>query len=84
MSVPLANQDRHRSLADLEAAIAEAERSAARYRDELDRLPSAEAAKRRTEAMLRLAEERVARLRAGRDVLAHGDLGASGDDQVEE
>ena len=83
MSAPLADQDRHRSLADLEAAIAKAEGTCAKYRADLEACVASGRDTRHPAAMLRLAEDRAAQLRAGRDVLAHGDLGAAGDDQGE-
>jgi hypothetical protein len=60
-------------LAELEAQIAQAERTCARYRTEHEQRVRAGRDQRRPAAMLAIAEERVRHLRASREVLIAGE-----------
>jgi hypothetical protein len=63
---------RHNAIAELGAQIARAEEIRSRYVQDLKALPSA----RRTRVLLRIAEERVARLRRSREALLSSRAGA--------
>jgi hypothetical protein len=69
--VALAPQPRRRALADLDAQIARAEEIRSRYAEDLTTLPGA----RRTQVLLRQAEERLRLLRRSREELLAGDGG---------
>jgi hypothetical protein len=62
---------RNNAIAPLDAQIARAEEIRSRYVQDLKALPGA----RRTQALLRISEQRVGRLRRSREVLLAGDEG---------
>jgi hypothetical protein len=67
----LAAQPRPRALVDLEQAIAGAEANRDRHRQAADGLTGAD--RRRAEAYLRIAEDRLAQLYRSREVLVSGE-----------
>ncbi len=69
--MPASFHPRRHAIAALDAQIARAEVIRSRYVQDLEALPGA----RRTWALLRIAEERVDRLRRSREVLLSGDEG---------
>ena len=69
MPAPL--HPRRDAIAALDAQIARAEEIRSRYVQDLKALPGA----RRTQALLRISEQRVDRLRRSREVLLTGDEG---------
>ena len=69
--MPASLHPRRNAIAALDAQIARAEEIRSRYVQDLKALPGA----RRTWALLRIAEQRVDRLRRSREVLLSGDEG---------
>jgi hypothetical protein len=70
--MPVSLHPRHNAIAELDAQIARAEEILSRYVQDLKALPGA----RRTRVLLRIAEERVDRLRRSREALLTGRAGA--------
>ena len=76
MPAPVAFQPRRRALAEVEAHIAQAQEVRARYAGDVaagGRAAGKDA--RRAQVLLRLADERLDRLRRSRDVLLSGERG---------
>ena len=71
VSMPAVPQPRRRAVAEIDAHIARAEVTCARYLQDLEAFPGG----RRTRVLLRQAEERLAQLRRSREVLLAGDEG---------
>ena len=63
--MPASHYSRRAAIAELDARIARAEAIRSRYVQDLKALPGA----RRTQALLRISEQRVDRLRRSREVL---------------
>ena len=68
---PLAPQSRPHALADLERTIAKAEANRNRYRHIVEHGSGAD--RRRAEAYLKIAENRLAQFYRSREVLLHGE-----------
>jgi hypothetical protein len=69
--MPASLHPRRRAIATLDAQIARAEVIRSRYVQDLEAFPGA----RRTQALLRISEQRVDRLRRSREVLLAGSEG---------
>lgn len=72
--------DRRGRLAELETSIAKAEATCARYRAENGRRDLSDRRRPQVDRLLRFAEERVAQLRASREILLRGEGAAVGDE----
>ena len=70
--MPASLHPRHNAIAELDAQIARAEEIRSRYVQDLKALPGA----RRTRVLVRIAEERVDRLRRSREALLSRQSGA--------
>jgi hypothetical protein len=70
--MPASLHPRHNAIAELDAQIARAEEIRSRYVQDLKALPGA----RRTRVLVRIAEERVDRLRRSRETLLSRQSGA--------
>ena len=69
--MPASLHPRRNAIAALDAQIARAEEIRSRYVQDLEAFPGA----RRTQALLRISEQRVDRLRRSREVMLAGDEG---------
>ena len=78
MSDPPPIPPRHRALAAVDALTAKAEEAVRSLRLAVGRLPADGGASGRAVALLRLAEERLARLRESRRTLLEGEAGDEG------
>jgi hypothetical protein len=72
--------DRRQALAELDAAIEQAECTRTRYLVHVEELTAAGRDAAAERAMLRQAEDRLVRLRESRTVLVTGELARSGDE----
>ena len=66
---PLRQQNRHRSIAELDLEISRAERTRAKWSLDVEGMAAAGRDQRRAQAMLKMADERLDMLRGSRSVL---------------
>ncbi len=66
---PLRQQNRHRSIAELDLEISRAERTRAKWSLDVEGMAVAGRDQRRAQAMLKMADERLDMLRGSRSVL---------------
>jgi hypothetical protein len=78
----LAPQQRPRALVELEVVIAKAEAERDRYRQSMNRACDDDEL-RRTKALLRIADERLAQLHRSRETLIGGEDQAAAEDEAE-